>query len=586
MKNLILLFLYLLTFPGFMTAQSVNDPVFINTKIESVKLHLEGAEVFRREKLLLKPGRNHFVFKGLSSKLYSETVQVMTDAMGVKVLSLTTKTNFLEKSREARRTIDLRDSVKLVRNRINVLEDEYSAYQAERELLASNRSFKGDDKTLTVLELQAIAQFYRSQTLEINRAISRLNKEIVINNRHLFDLKLQMHELNARQAPTSDVYLVLEAQRALQADLVLRYVVSDAGWAAIYDLESGDLSSPITLRYRALAFNNTGVDWTKVKLSLSTKDPLASASHPKLNIWSLDNYSASDLTSNRLDIKVNLSNGYAQNIGIYNQLQQGTKGQGAEIRTILGDDFNKEVDYDTDLYRRYRADKMNQPKIIEAAIDVPEFAIDFDIATPATIPTDNRPYSIDIEEHKLDVSYKYLAIPKLDKDAFLLAQIVGWEALNLCSGPVNIYNGRKFVGQSNLDIRNLSDTLEVSLGRDQRVVVTRLKVKGKTRRQILGQMNKSSVAYNITARNNHDKPINLEIRDQVPITSDREVIITIDEKGGAIYTPKTGLLTWSFSLQPGASQTHEFGFSIKYPRTKAVQIQYNSPRNVKQRRSF
>ncbi|MEM0996741.1 MAG: DUF4139 domain-containing protein [Bacteroidota bacterium] len=572
---------------AFSFAQPTPEPRAINSKISTVKVHLEGAEIFREVTLDLKRGRNYFVFSGLSSKLYPETVQLMSEAETAEVVSLTSKTNFLEKRKEQKRTLDLRDSVRIIREKITAYTDEMGAYAAERKLLDDNRSFKGEDKTLTVAELRATAEFYRSQTLAINEAISKLDRRIAKLNRRLFDLKLQLFELNAGQDPTSDVFVVVDASQAGPAEITLRYVVSDAGWAAIYDLESGDLSAPITLQYRALAFNNTGVDWSNVRMSLSTKDPLATAAPPKLKVWSLDDYAAGDLTANQLDlVRGQYKNNYDQSIGIYNEIQQGYQNKVAEVRTIMGGDFAEGVDYDTDLYRRYRARQLSKPRLVEASIDVPEFAIEFNIDGAVSVPSDNKPYSIDIEEHKLPATYKYLAVPKLDRDAFLLAQIVGWEELNLISGPVNIYHGNRFVGQSNLDIRNLSDTLEVSLGRDQNVVVTRLKVKGKSRRQLLGSTNKSSVAYNITARNNHNKPINLEIRDQVPITSDREVIITVDEMAGATYAEKTGRLSWNFSLQPGASQTMEFGFTIKYPRTKSVRIQYNESRNVMQKRAF
>lgn len=564
----------------------------IESKISSVKLHLDGAEIFRTVSLNLKQGRNHFVFSGLSSKLYPQTVQLMPTAEevasgGPEIVSITSKTNFLEKRKEEQRTLDLRDSVKLVRERLDGIQDERGAWQAERDLLTQNRSFKGHDKTLTVAELRATAEFYRSQTLAINKAITVLDRDIVLLNRRLFDLKLQLYELNAGQEPTSDIFVVIDAAQNASVEMSLRYVVSDAGWAAIYDLEAGELDANINLRYRGLAFNNTGVDWTNVRMSLSTKDPLATASLPPLKTWSLDNYSAGDLNPSRMDLmKNNYDNNFQQSINVYNELQQSVSAKIGEIRTIMGDDFREKVDYDTELYRRYRAKMMSRPAMVDASIDVPEFAIEFDIEGAVFVPADNKPYSIDIQQNELPVTYKYLAIPKLDKDAFLLAQILGWEELNLISGPVNIYHGNRFVGQSNLDIRNLSDTLEVSLGRDESVVVTRLKVKGKSRRQILGSLNKSSIAYNISARNHHDKPINLEIRDQVPITSDREVIITIDEMSNADYEEKIGLLSWNFSLQPGQTQTMDFGFTVKYPRHKGVRLQYNESRNVMQKRAF
>lgn len=560
--------------------------------VTAVKLHINGATVEHASTLSLKKGRNLFIFPELSSKLYANTIQfVMGDSLA-KVVSITSKTNFLRRLLEDERITNLRDSVEVVRDKINGLDDEEVAYREELEVLRLNRSIKGVDQTLTAAELKATADFYRSRVLEIQRALTRIEEAAIKHHRRLFDLKLQLHELNAGQEPTAEIMLVVEAPQDLRTNISFRYVVSDAGWAAIYDLESNGSSQPINLRYRALAYNNTGIDWNNVRLTLSTADPLETALQPSLKIWNLDNYSASQiqtitLSNSNLNINYDLStNNFQRDMPEYSRRELDISSRGIQIRDILGPDYRERIDYETEYYRRYRAEQMNTPQLTSATLDVPEFNIDFPIQNPFTIPADRKPYSIDISEHNLNVTYKYFSVPKMDKDAFLLAQIVGWEDLDLVSGPVNIYNGNKYIGQSNLNIRNLSDTLSVSLGRDKDVVVTRLKVAGKSRKQVLGGMHKVSVAYNISTRNNHPHPIEVEIEDQVPITSDKEVQIIVDELGGAVYEPKIGNLKWRFRLQPGEVRTFEFGFTVRFPEGKSVQIQYKESRQMEQKRYF
>ncbi len=204
-------------------------------------------------------------------------------------------------------------------------------------------------------------------------------------------------------------------------------------------MESGDFNQPITLKYKALAFNNTGIDWNNVKLSLSTADPLQTATQPQLSVWNLSDYS-SDQISAISNLAVNNQEAYFKNsiqtrsINDWNQLNMDEQGRANEFKRILGDDWNAKVDYETDLYRRYQAERVNAPVANRTILDVPEFNVEFPIADPYTIPSDKKPYSIDIRTDSLDVTYKYYAVPKLDKDAFLLAQIVGWEELNLVGG--------------------------------------------------------------------------------------------------------------------------------------------------------
>lgn len=574
----------LLLFPGLwsLRAQSAQDPTVLSeSKIDSVRLYLDGAEVFRSENLVLQPGRNYFVFTGLSSKLYPNSLQFTSGSDQVRVLSINSKTNFLERRTESKRVQTLKDSVELVRLRIGEVSDQLEAYGQEKDLLQQNKSFKGEDKTLTIAELQATADFYRDRNLQINTAVSKRKRELVDLNRRLFDLKLMLTELNEGQTPTAEVSLVIEADRAMRTDLQLRYVVADAGWGAVYDLESGELSEPVRLRYRARAFNNTGVDWNDVTLTVTTLDPLQSAVQPQLTVWNLNDYSTS-----QLDNIANLGYG---NIGLsgnvqgnfYDQIQQ-TKAnemaqRGQYWKKVMGDDFNGEIDYETDLYRRVRERELSERTVRREQVVVPEFNIDFPIAGPVTIPSELKPYYLDIDVYDLQVSYKYYAVPKLDKDAFLIAQIVGWEDLDLINGPVNVYNGRRFIGQSAIDIRTLSDTLSVSMGRDKDVTVTRVKVKGKSRRMLLGTTRKASIAYNISVANHKSQPIQIEVYDQLPIATDKEIIITADELSGGLLEEKTGEVRWDISLGAGENTTREFGYTIKYPKDKYPQFKSAPP---------
>jgi len=582
MKKYILAF-SLLLISGFTFAQTPQQR--IQTNIQAVKLYLDGAEVMRQHPLNLKQGRHKLIFTGLSPKLYNQTIQAGA-SNAVKILSVTTETNYIDRRKDTPRAKQIRDSIEQIRLKIDLLQDERKAYLAEKTMLDQNRSIKGENNNLTVQELQAAADFYRQRYLEINKALSRLQKELEQPSRQILDLKLQLREINADRRPTAEIHLVVEAESSTATTIDLRYVVSDAGWAAVYDLEAGEFDAPIQLGYRGLAYNNTGIDWNDVALTLSTADPLKSMVAPSLSVWTLDNYSTQniDRLANNININIQQNNQNNYNVPQKLDVSQGLYQQ--EIQSILGEDYQKGIDYNTKRYRDYLQNKNEKPTVVEATLDVPEFNADFIIPKPYTIPSDRKPYSVEINTFKLPVTYKYYAVPKLDKDAFLLAQVVGWEDLDLVSGNVNIYNNDKYIGQSYLSIRNLSDTLSVSLGRDADVVVERTKVKGSAKKQLFGSQKKASIAYRINIRNNRSKSIDIEIEDQVPISDDKDVTVQVDEKSNANYDEKTGILNWRFQLAPNKNKEINLGFSIKYPKDKQVKIQYKKSRQMKQRRYF
>lgn len=583
MKKITILLLLFSFFCSALIAQN-EAPTPIKTNIHAVKLHLQGAEVMRKTSVNLKAGRNHLMFTNLSAKLYEQTIQVSTSQQ-VKVISVTSKQNFIERRKATPRIKALNDSLDMLRDAIDLLENERGSYEEEQALLKQNRSMKSSQQNLTVAELQNMSEFYRKRNFDINKNISRLNKKSTALNRQVFNHKLQLYELNADKRAMAEIFLVVEAETATSTDFELRYVVSDAGWAAIYDLEASNFASTINLEYRALTYNNTGVDWNDVELTLSTGDPLQSMLQPRLSIWNLSGSSSYQFNAiATIDISVN--NNVAIQQKVIQQISYLELNEEDEIRTILGEDFEEEIDYNTVEFERYRKNQPDAPNIVMETLEVPEFSADFKIEKPYTIPSDRKPYSVEIKRFDLPTTYKYYAVPKLDKDAFLLAQVVGWEDLDLVSGPINIYNNKKYIGQSRLSIDNLSDTLAVSLGRDPKVVLSRKKVKGSSQKVFLGSSKKATIAYDIVVRNNHLKPIDIEILDQVPISSDKDVVITIDEKTGAEYDEKTGLLSWNLSIAPTQNKSLNFGFSIKYPKDKQVKIEYKKSRRMEQQRYF
>ena len=55
-------------------------------------------------------------------------------------------------------------------------------------------------------------------------------------------------------------------------------------------------------------------------------------------------------------------------------------------------------------------------------ISVAELSAEFEIEKAYSVPSDNKPYIVDVAEYELPTLYKHFAVPKLEKDAFLLAR--------------------------------------------------------------------------------------------------------------------------------------------------------------------
>lgn len=200
-------------------------------------------------------------------------------------------------------------------------------------------------------------------------------------------------------------------------------------------------------------------------------------------------------------------------------------------------------------------------------------SFEFAIRVPYTIPSDGKNHQVGVQEQELTSSYKYYCTPKLDIDAFLFAQVTGWEGLNLLAGPAFIYFEGTYVGESLLDLGGVGDTLDISLGRDKGVTVQRTKRKDFSQRQIIGSKRVESVGWEIAVRNNKAQPIDLVITDQYPIAQRSEIEVKLDENGGASVNTEKGFLTWKERIEPRTSKQLRFGYSVKVPKDRSVVLE-------------
>jgi len=198
---------------------------------------------------------------------------------------------------------------------------------------------------------------------------------------------------------------------------------------------------------------------------------------------------------------------------------------------------------------------------------------EFAISVPYTIPSDGQNHHVGVQEKELVSSYKYYCTPKLDLDAFLFAQVTGWEAMNLLDGPAYIYFEGTFVGESLLDLGGVGDTLDISLGRDQGVTVQRTKRKDFCRKQMVGGKRVESVGWEIAVRNNKPQPVDLVITDQYPVAVRSEIEVELDESGGAAVNTQKGFLTWKVRVEPRTNQQWNFGYSVKVPKERVVVLE-------------
>ena len=570
MKKLLII---LLLSPFMGVAQQVNEQI-VKTNIDEVKLYLTAGQMTHRQEIKLVQGRNRLIFSGISAYADPQSIQFIANG-AYDLVSVSTEMDFLAAEEFNPRILVLKDSLEALQDEEQDIDDILDSYLAEKEVLKTNRDLGGNSQNLTVENIKQAADFYRTRTLEINQETTKLRKKkrnltVIIEN-----TRFKLVELNYKENLRSNQVIVLvDVSTPQTIETTLNYLVSDCGWAASYDLSAVDLQHKINLKYKAQVYNNTGNSWKDVHLVLSTGDPHLSASHPDLSPWYLSYYG--DIATTGFGYG---NSGYIAPENVQQEYRQDAVTNINEANRRAYDNYYAlnsedaaENAFNFNSTILVREQNVGNPSALIRQIEISELTTEFDIEDKFSCPSDAKPYTVNVKELDLDASFSHVSVPKMDKSAFLLAHITGWQELDLIPGPTRVYFGGIYVGMSSINIRNVSDTLSLSFGRDDQVIVMRKLKKEMSTKRVMGNTKKEAYLYEIAVRNNRSTPINIVVYDQVPISQSNEIDVIVDELSGGTQDELTGEITWRMTIPSSGVKGKEIGYTVRYPKNAQITL--------------
>jgi len=540
MKRIILIAAaFMLSFP-----LKASDPQEVTSQIKDVTVFLRGAQVTRQARIVLQKGTTTLAFQELPLHIDPQSIQARGEGNFV-ILSLLHQVNYLASQRKNAEVKILQDSLRYYEEQLAYTGSMQSVMKSEEELLLANRSIGGDEKGVLMSELKTAADFFRARLTEIKKEQLKLTRETTRLNERIEKIRSQLNLVSAGlNKPTSEILVNVTCNENVTANLWLTYAVTEAGWSPAYDVRAKDVLNPVQLVYNARVTQNTGEDWDKVAIKLSTANPQQRGDKPDLQPWYLDfeqDYRA---------------------LSEYNVARPGTTKKAAYAAPMVVEDAVEM--------------KMEEAEAVTAAtyteITEGQTNLEFNIKIPYDIPSDNKQYTINIQDNTLPATYEYYCIPKLDREAFLVAHITGWENFNLLSGEINLFFEGTYVGKSYLNVRNTNDTLDLSLGRDKGIVVTRVKMKDFTEQKTVGSNKRETRAWEITIRNNKRQAVALHLEDQLPVSMNKDIQVEPLEYAGGKYNQETGRIIWKFRMEPSAEKKMRVSFAVKYPKDQRVFI--------------
>ena len=506
----------------------------VESKITDVTVFLDKAQVTREVKTRVENGKTNLILTGLSSLLDQQSIQVSGKG-SIVILGINHQLNYLNEFNLPKALVLLKDSLEYYQNQIILSQSQLEILNKEEQMLISNQKIGGTSQNLAALELKLMADFYRGRLLDIVNSRMNVNKRIVSVNRRISVLQQQVNEhTDIYSRNTSEVVVSISSTEASAISLEVKYIVPNAGWQPVYDLRAVNTRSPLQLNYKANVFQRTGEDWKNVKLRLSTANPNLGGLKPELSPWYLNFYAP---TAYMLQGRV---------AGV----QMAPSVAYSEDKKMKEEDISTIANYITTIQTT--------------------LSTEFLISLPYTVSSSSKPTLVDIQNFEMKAEYRYAVAPKLDKDAFLIANATGWEEFNLLPGEANVFFEGTFVGKSFIDPNSIKDTLAVSLGRDKRIVVKREKLKDYSSRKFIGLNQRDNYTYEISVRNTKNEAIRILVEDQIPVSQNDQIEVALGDINGAILYPDSGKMSWDLVVQPGETKKVTYKFEVKFPKDKVV----------------
>lgn len=530
MKNL--LFILIL----FFSLNSFGEEIKVISKIQSVIVFRNGAQLKRIANVNLKSGINEVVITNLPEGLIESSVNVKIDAK-IEMTSVSFRRNFENNPEIKPEYIALKKKYDEIFAKKENEQIAYETWKEEENLILANKKLAGENSSLSSDQLIKIADLYRTRLLEIKQKLLSSNRTLMEIDKELAKISSQMSELGNKPNNqfTEEIVLFLKSATNSTEKIELSYLDGRARWNTSFDLRLESLQKPLNLVNKGLVSQNTGEDWTDISLILSTGNPQSNVQFPILNPWFL--YYYQEIFSKQ---KANMEMVPAQ--------------------SRLGDNS-----------RQFVVDGVViNPMEVEATENIT--FMEFTLPDKMTIPSDNKSHEVKLKDNEIPAQFEYVAIPKLDKNVYLRANILDWDQYNLSSGQVKLYFEGTFTGTSYIDANLTNDTLSISLGPDIAIAAKREKLKDLKKSSIFSGKKNQQFGYEINVKNNKPDAIEIVIVDQIPLSTDAEMIVDVDELSGGKLNKETGIIEWKLKLKSGEQIKKRLAYTVKIPKEKRINL--------------
>jgi len=511
-------------------------------RIDSVTVFPDRAEVTRQLQINLPAGASTILIHKLPAQLIEASLRAK--GKGPNGLSIATV--------ETRRHFSTRASgeqERKLREQLQSLQDEKAQLDGRRQALDTRAKFidklaelpgNKDEKGGSLLAPEKWATAWEAigkGMEETNQARVSLQRQMREVDEKISKVRQELQQIQTGRRDSITAAIQVEAANPGKATFSLSYQLGGASWSPLYDANLDTESGKLQLTQAAYIRQNTGEDWTQATLTVSTARPSAGAAMPPMNPWWIDFSRPRPLLEKRLKAE----------------------------RSMQADEMLSGA----------MAPQAAPAREKEAQTVASEFSVQYRIPGQVSVPADNSRHRFVLNKQEFTVDLAARTAPKLDTRAFLYAELDYQGEAPLLPGQWRLQRDGTFVGNHQNPALRPGEKLALAFGADDAIEVEYKLLKNEREKQgLINREENVQRRYRMTLTNHHKRAIPLSVFDQLPVSRDEAIKVTLAEgstrPSDRDVNDRPGVLEWKRNLDPGEKWTIHFGYDVSYPQDKQV----------------
>lgn len=523
----------------------------LDSQVTAVTVYPDRARVTLSGSCRLDAGLHQLVVTELPLTLEVESVRAGGRGTArVRLLSVDVSQHQYEQT-PATNARELEQQIEQVEDELHLLQDNQAGLEAQARYLdglrqATVQYARGLARGQTTVEDQArLSHFLQEQDGEIRAALRELDQKRRQVNRRLDQLRRQLAALqSARPRQRFEARIEAEVLEAGDFELTLRYVVGRAGWQPLYDLrllETAD-RRVLEVNYLAQVTQNSGQDWSGVRLAVSTARPALNQQLPELKPWFVDGYVSAPAPPRGAPVPQPAAMAAPASKGHLAAVPESADG------------------------RAFR-----EAEVAYAEISVNETAVSYDVAGSAGIPSDGSPHKVTIDRFELQPKLDFVAIPKQAAAVYRRVTVVNDRPAPLLAGKGNLFAADEFIGSNHLEYTPSGGEVELLLGVEDRITIERELVRRDVDKALLRDRRQLRYGYKVEVQNLLPVEAVVTVHDHIPVSRNEQIKVRLDKAAPEpVEKSDLNLIEWSLTLAPGAKQLIQYEYLVEHPRSLVV----------------